>query len=138
MMVADLSREITIGPNPGGYTLDEAKADWEFAAKMFRFTATYDGEEVASCTGRLFEDLAAPGGGPVGQLGFVGTDEAHRGRGLARSLVKLSLQRLREWRASECILTTGLENTPALRAYENAGFERRYNLNKWSKDLPIA
>lgn len=89
-----------------------------------RFAATFDGREVATCTGRLFEELAAPGGGPVGQLGLVGTDEAHRGRRLARSLVELSLQRLREWGASECILATGLDNIPALRTYENAGFER--------------
>ena len=135
MMVADLSHEITIALCPEGYALAEAAADPEFCARMFRFAATLDGAEVATCTGRLFEGLEAPGGGSVGQLGFVGTEEVHRGRGLARSLVVLSLQRLREWGASECILATGLDNTPALRAYEAAGFQRRYNLNQWSKDL---
>jgi GNAT superfamily N-acetyltransferase len=131
LMSADLSREVTMEPPPEGYVLAEAKPPWEFAARMFRFAATSGGREVATCTGRLFAELE----GPVGQLGFVGTDETHRGRGLARRLVGMSLRKLREWGAAECILATGLDNVPALRAYENAGFDRRYNLNEWSKDL---
>ena len=138
MMVADLSREVAISSFPKGYVLTETRADEEFSARVFRFAATYNDEEVASCLGRHFEKLAAPGGGSVGQLGFVGTDEAHRNRGLARRLVECSLKRLKEWGASECLLVTGLDNIPALRAYENAGFERRYSLNKWSKDFPTA
>ncbi|HUW58647.1 MAG TPA: GNAT family N-acetyltransferase [Planctomycetota bacterium] len=138
LMVAGLWKEVAAGDTPPGYEIDEAEPPTEFAARMFRYAATFEGKEVATCTGRLFAELSAPGGGPVGQLGFVGTDEDHRGRGLAQALVRASLVHLKNWGASECILATGLDNVPALRAYEKAGFERRYNLNEWSKDLTAA
>jgi ribosomal protein S18 acetylase RimI-like enzyme len=92
--------------------------------------------EVAHCLGRHFEGLPAPDGGSVGQLGSVGTDERHRNRGLATHLVLRSLQHLRDRGASECLIVTEFENGPALRAYENAEFERRFSLNLWSKDFP--
>ena len=71
----------------------------------------------------------------MGQIGHVGTDAEHRGKGLSRVMVQMCLMRLREWGASEALIATGLDNFPALRSYENAGFERRYNTNEWSKTL---
>ena len=49
--------------------------------------------------------------------------------------MKLCLKRLQEWGAAEALIATGLDNYPALRSYERAGFVRRYNINEWSKDL---
>jgi len=37
--------------------------------------------------------------------------------------------------AAQVLISTGLENTPALRAYERAGFVRRHNQNEWQKVL---
>lgn len=135
MLVADLSTGIHRTPCPEGYEVIETEAEPEFSARVLRFAAMHWGTEVAQCLGRHFERLQSPGGGSVGQLGFVGTDEQHRNRGLATHLVLRSLQRLRDWGASECLIVTEFENSPALRAYEHAGFERRLNLNMWSKDL---
>jgi GNAT superfamily N-acetyltransferase len=136
MLVADLSTEIHRTPCPKGYEIVETEAEPEFFASVFRFAAVHRGMEVAHCLGRHFEGLPAPGGGSVGQLGSVGTDQRHRDRGLATHLVLRSLQHLRDWGASECLVVTEFENCPALRAYENARFERRFSLNMWSKDLP--
>lgn len=135
MLVADLSGEIHRAPCPKGYEVIETEAEPEFSAKVFRFAAVHRGREVAHCLGRHFEGLPAPDGGSVGQLGSVGTDERHRNRGLATQLVLHSLQHLSDWGASACLIVTEFENCAALRAYEKAGFERRLNLNLWSKDL---
>lgn len=135
ILVADLARDIpteAIGP---GYEIVEAEAKAEFGARTFRWAAMFEGKEVATCGGRFYPLLGAPAGAPVGQLGFVGTDEAHRGRHLGRVMVQMSLRRLKEWGASEALIATGLDNAAALRAYESAGFERRCNINEWSKEL---
>ena len=79
--------------------------------------------------------MTASGGGPVGQIGNVSTEADHRGRGLARIMVKKCLQDLREMGAAETLIATSLDNFPALKSYENAGFERRYNINHWVKNL---
>jgi ribosomal protein S18 acetylase RimI-like enzyme len=42
---------------------------------------------------------------------------------------------LRAMGASEALVTTSLENFPALRAYERAGFSRKHFLMEWSKTL---
>jgi ribosomal protein S18 acetylase RimI-like enzyme len=120
---------------PPGYELVETTATPEFGARTFRFAATVDGLEVSTCTGRLYCRLRNASGGVVGQLGPVGTHEAHRGRGLATALVRLSLGRLGEWGAGEALVSTGLENDAALRVYEKAGFRRKHSINEWSKAL---
>ena len=120
---------------PRGYELVETPCAPEFEARTFRYAARHEGREVAVCGGRLYPKLRAPSEGSVGQVGPVDTDEAHRNRGLATALVTLTLNRLWQWGAAEALVSTGLENAPALRAYEKAGFRRRHNLNEWSKEL---
>ena len=135
LMVADLTDLVAPREMPAGYEIAEGNAEPEFLANVFRFTAVHGGAEVATCGGRLYPRLPARGGGPTGQLGFVGADEQHRGKGLATALVTHSLKRLQEWGAPAALISTGLENTPALRAYERAGFRRRHHLAEWSKAL---
>lgn len=135
MLVADLSSQSKPRPCPKDYEVIETEAAPEFSARVFRFAALHRGQEVGSCLGRYFEGCPAPDGGSVGQLGFVGTDEGHRNRGLATHLVERSLQRLKDWGAAECLIVTEFENSAALRTYEKAGFERRFNLNLWSKEF---
>lgn len=57
-------------------------------------------------------------------LGFMYTDAPYRGRGINQMIVS----RLKEWAVSrgmnEFRLTVYETNTPAIRAYEKAGFER--------------
>ncbi len=135
IMITDLGRTIESEKAPGGYEILEGGAEPEFKARVFRYLAQHEGKEVATSVARLYPDLKAPGGGTVGQIGFVGTIDAHRGKGLARILVKHCLERLKEWGASEALIATGFDNHPALKAYEKAGFQRRYNINEWSKKL---
>lgn len=133
-MIADSALEPPMFAAPADYELVDAAADPEFKARVFRLVALAQGREVATCGGRLYPELRTAGA-PVGQLGFVGTEKAHRGRGLATALVSRSLRRLREWGAGQALISTGLENAPALRTYEKAGFRRKHNLNEWSKAL---
>ncbi len=135
ILIRDMRQPIHAGTLPPGYTLAAAETGDEFEALPFRYIAVYDGAEAATCTARLYPRLFAPHGGAVGQLGFVGTNEAHRGKGLARILSALCLQRLADMGAVETLIATGLENYPALRAYEAVGFRRCYNINEWSKSL---
>jgi len=118
---------------PAGYEMAEVAHQPGYLSRGFRLVALCRGEEVAWCTGHLYPRLSAPGGGPVGQLGPVATDEAHQSKGLATTLVRLSLARLWDWGAAEVLISTGLQNHPALRAYEKAGFRRRYSQVEWQK-----
>lgn len=135
ILIRDMQHPFNCVILPEGYTLVEAETGDEYEAVAFRYIVLYDGAEAATCTARLYPQLQSPHGGSVGQLGFVGTNEAHRGKGLAKVLVNHCLQRLTAMGAAETLIATGLENYPALRAYEACGFRRRYNINEWSKSL---
>jgi GNAT superfamily N-acetyltransferase len=135
LMVADLACGVPEPAMPEGYEIAEAPCEVGFGARAFRLVARRGSEEVAFCGAHFYPKLRSPRGGPVGQIGPVGTEEPHRGRGLATALVKLALRRLQQWGAAEALISTGLENYPALRAYEKAGFVRRHNQNEWQKPL---
>jgi GNAT superfamily N-acetyltransferase len=133
LMAATLAEPVAVTAVPSGYAIKDGRAEAEFGARAFRLIASFGGEEVATCGGRVYPKLHSHAGGPIGQLGFVGTDEQHRGKGLATALVTRSLERLREWGAGLALISTGLANTPALRAYERAGFRREHLIIEWSK-----
>lgn len=136
ILIRDMSETINVEPAPAGYEIRDAeKFTAEYDADALGFETYWQGQTVARCGARLYRKLLSPIGGPVGQLGHVGTDEAHRGKGLARIMSQIALMRLCEMGASECLIATGLDNYPALRAYERVGFQRRYNINEWSKEL---
>jgi len=120
---------------PPEYQVVEAQAEAEFEARAFRYAALCDGKEVAGCAARLYPGLLGSSGRPVGQIGHVGTDELHRNKGLATALTQRSLERLREWGAGEILVTTNVDNLPALKAYERAGFRRRHLVMEWEKRL---
>ncbi len=135
LMVRSLKGPVDVGTAPAGYTIAARPERTEFDAQPFGYQALYHGETVAYCDARLFPGLLDPTGRPVGQLGHVATDQAHRGKGLATMMSRLCLERLRNMGAGTCLVATGLDNDAALRAYEKTGFERHYNINEWSKKL---
>ncbi len=135
LMVAERPAARAEMPLPDGYRLQEAEASAEFEAQTFRLVALNGDEAASHCGGRLYPRLATARGGVIGQLGPVETEAAHRRKGLASALVQLALNRLWERGAEEALISTGLENTSALRAYERAGFVRRHYLMEWSKVL---
>jgi ribosomal protein S18 acetylase RimI-like enzyme len=105
----------------------------EFAARTFAYNAFFEGKEIGHCRARQFDHLRDPAGRPLAQIGHVGTDPGHRGKGLARRMVASCLRRLREMGAGQVLIATSFDNAPALASYERAGFERRYNINEWSR-----
>lgn len=135
LMVRSPAAPAAAGTAPPEYTIEECPARSEFAARAFGFRALFEGKELAHCYARLYPELKDRSGLPVGQLGHVGTDPAHQGKGLAKVMSRMCLARLREWGGGDCLIATGLDNHAALRAYEKTGFERRYNINEWSKDI---
>ena len=120
---------------PPEYQVVEAEAAAEFEARAFRYAALRGGKEVATCGARLYPRLLGASGGPVGQIGHVETAELHRNKGLATVLTQRSVKRLREWGAAEILVTTNVDNLPALKAYERAGFRRRHLVMEWEKRL---
>lgn len=135
LMIRGLRRPVDVEDAPAGYDIRPSPPREEFDAEAFGYRALYQGEEVSRCGARLYPRLLTPRGVPIGQLGHVETNEAHRGRGLVRNLCRVCLKQLRDRGAGECLIATGLDNAPALRAYERAGFERRYHINEWSKQI---
>lgn len=58
------------------------------------------------------------------QVGGVFTDDSHRGRGFARSVVAATLMDARQSGVADAILFTEADNFSAQRAYESLGFVR--------------
>jgi len=135
LLVRSLEAEIPPEPVPAGYEIVPVPRSPEFDARPFGYHALQNGQKAAHCYCRYYPHLSAPNGGSVGQIGNVSTEADHRGRGLSRIMVKKCLRDLREMDAAEALIATGLDNFPALKSYENAGFIRRYNLNWWTKNL---
>jgi len=135
IMVCDLSQEVKQDPVPQDYEVIEVEPASEYEAKVFGYHAVRNGQKAAHCYARLYPALTSPAGLPVGQIGNVTTEPEHRNRGLARAMVQMSLRRLAGMGAGEALIATGLENRPALRAYERAGFQRRHLLTDWICDL---
>jgi GNAT superfamily N-acetyltransferase len=135
VLVRDLSSTIDNEPDPDGYTIVEVTPSPEFTARVFGFHAQQNGQKVAHCYARWYPYLSASTGGTIGQIGNVTTEPRHRSLGLARVMVERSFQRLRDLGAREALISTGLDNLPALRAYENTGFQRRHSINEWSKSI---
>jgi predicted metal-dependent phosphotriesterase family hydrolase/GNAT superfamily N-acetyltransferase len=135
LMVAEPPAVVPAPQVADGYEIVEGDFAPEYRARGLRLTARHAGQEVATCGVRIYPDLKGRFGAPIGQLGFVGTEPEHRGKGLATALVMRGLQLLWEWGAGEVLISTGLENYPALRAYARAGFRRKHNQNEWQKQL---
>lgn len=135
-MVRDLSEPIAQPAPPDGYEIREMPGYGdELGAVSFSHRAFCGGQEVAHCYGRLFTYLPGPDGKPVGQFGHVGTDEAHRGKGLARLMVLAGLAKLRDMGAGEALIVTQQHNIPAMKSYRNCGFRQKHVLLSWVKPL---
>jgi cellobiose epimerase len=135
LMIRDSAVPAAARPLPDGYSLEETPIENEYGAETFRLAARFGGSEVADCTARLYRRLLDPQGRPVGYIAPVATQEDHRSKGVAKTLVLATLQRLAEMGAGDVLLGTRLDNFPALKVYESVGFQRRYNINGWSKQL---
>jgi ribosomal protein S18 acetylase RimI-like enzyme len=135
LMVCSLAEDIPQEHLPAGYEIVPVSRPLEFDARPFGYHAVQNGQKAAHCHARFYPHLSAPNGRPVGQVGNVTTEADHRGRGLARILVKRCLGDLRNMGAAEALIATSLDNFPALKSYENAGFTRRYNMNWWVKSI---
>jgi len=135
LLTLTLRREPDIDMPPAPYQFTETDGEAEFDAQTFRYVATIgdSGAEVGTCGGRVYPRLRDEWGRPVGQIGHVETSERHRNRGIARIMVQMTLRRLHALGVSTVLIATGLDNAPALRCYERAGFERWHSINEWSK-----
>jgi ribosomal protein S18 acetylase RimI-like enzyme len=137
VMVRDLSEPVEQDGTPPSYAIVEVTRAAEYEARAFGYHAMREDRLAAHCYARLYPKLLSPAGKPVGQIGDVGTEPEHRNQGLARAMVQMSLRRLAEMGAGEALIATGLDNFPALRAYERAGFQRRHLITEWLKDMRV-
>lgn len=136
-MTRDLDALPDARPAPEGYEIVPV-AHREFGARGFGYHALFAGAKAAHCMARHYPALQAPRGGTVGQIGNVTTLEPHRGKGLAGIMVAMCLRDLRAMGAAEALIATSLDNPPALRCYERAGFRRRHHVFMWARELPPA
>lgn len=82
-----------------------------------------------------------------GQVMTIGTRPDAQGRGVGRLLLDALLARARELRATDVLLEVRVDNEPALRLYESAGFARfgrrkgyyqPENVDAWTMRLRLA
>jgi len=66
-----------------------------------------------------------------GYIGMIAVDISARGRGIAKKLVHLTMRKMREMNAHECILETELSNVGAIGLYESVGFVRHKRLPRY-------
>lgn len=137
LMVRDMEQAPRMRVVPDGYEIVPAAVE-EFGARAFGYQANYGGAKAAHCYARYYPALTGPRGGTLGQIGNVTTLEAHRGKGLAGAMVEMCVRDLRAMGAAEALIATSLDNPPALRCYERAGFRRRHQIGMWVKDLAPA
>ena len=118
-----------------GYKVADVPFREEFGAVTWAIGAMKGKTQAAFCGARLYPNLKGPLGGPIGQIGGVNTVAEHRNKGLATHLVALCCKRLVKMGAKELLISTGLDNYPALRSYEKVGFRRTHYVMEWSKSL---
>jgi ribosomal protein S18 acetylase RimI-like enzyme len=135
MMVANPRAPAAPGRTPKGYVVGEVPFRNEFGAVTWCLAAIQKGQQAAMCGARFYPKLTSPLGGPIGQIGGVGTKPEHRNKGLATHLVALCCERLVKMGAGELLISTGLDNYPALRSYEKVGFRRMNLVMEWTKRL---
>ncbi len=134
LLLRNLLEKVTLDPVHDMYELVEVSPSPEVDAVTFGYHAMYNSEKAAHCYARWYPNLLSPGGGMTGQIGHVTTDSAHRSKGLARTMVQRSLERMKEAGVSDVLIATGLANIPALKCYERAGFQRCSYIMEWSKE----
>ena len=66
-----------------------------------------------------------------GYIGMLAVDKRYRKRGIASSLVKTVLQRMKEMETDECVLEAEMTNNGALSLYRNLGFLRTKFLHNY-------
>jgi ribosomal protein S18 acetylase RimI-like enzyme len=138
MMVAGARALAAPGSPPEGYHVAEVPFHQEFGAVTWCLAAMREGQKAATCGARFYPGLTGSSGGPVGQIGGVGTQPEHRNKGLATHLVALCCERIVRMGAAEVLISTALDNYPALRSYEKVGFRRMNYVMEWSKFLGAA
>ncbi|KXJ90695.1 acyl-CoA N-acyltransferase [Microdochium bolleyi] len=66
-----------------------------------------------------------------GYIAMLAVSSAHRGNGIATSLVRMAIDAMARRRADEIVLETEETNIPAMRLYERLGFLRSKKLHRY-------
>ncbi len=113
--------------NPDDPPLDpeQASAIWERIERSenFRyFVAVEEGVVRSTCNLAIVPNLTR-GGRSFGVIENVVTDEPHRGRGLAKSVIELALSHARAQRCYKVMLMSSSKRRDAHAFYERIGFD---------------
>lgn len=66
-----------------------------------------------------------------GYVAMLAVKESHRGQGIAKRLITMAVDALKDKQADEIILETEVTNVIAMRLYENMGFLRTKRLHRY-------
>lgn len=71
-----------------------------------------------------------------GQIPLLGVSNKARGRGIAKKLIRYSLNKFKEWGVEKVIIETQMINIPALRVYHDNGFKivNSFLTFRWAKN----
>ena len=122
----------TIKPDPVlYYDLEQMLSDEEVAIMV----VTFNEQIVGSGYAHIREARSYLDHQKYAYLGFMYTDEAHRGKGIN----KMIIDALKAWTITQGIneirLTVYSDNLPAIRAYEKVGFQSHMIEMRMDRDL---
>lgn len=94
--------------------------------------ATQALDDQNKLAGVVISKLEPHRGGPMrGYIAMLATEEEHRGKGIATTLVSKAIDTMIEQDADEIALETEVTNTAAMKLYERLGFLRSKKLHRY-------
>ncbi|MEM9555429.1 MAG: GNAT family N-acetyltransferase [Acidobacteriota bacterium] len=117
--------------------LDQAEMDRVLASDDFTcfIAEAPDGAAAGFAEVSLRNIVDGVAGGPVGYLEGLYVEAAHRGTGTGRALIDRAIAWCREHGCSHLATDAELENTAAQNLYEHLGFERKWTVVQFLKEI---
>lgn len=132
MEIADYDRLIALWRRIEGLALSEADEREEIAAYLRRNEGM---SFVCETEGELAGTILCGHDGRRGYVYHAAVDPAYRGRGIARQLASLSLDKLREAGIGKCHLFVLEDNDAGAGFWAATGWQRRSGFYVYSRDV---
>jgi mycothiol synthase len=117
-------------PEPGEWAIENTRRfyRWYEGRSDLDLVAVSTTGEIASFALFLIDSCTL-----VGELDPVGTRSSHQRRGLSKAVLLSGLKYMKLKGMKCAVVRTGVENTPAIRTYESAGFRVVDHLYRYTK-----
>jgi len=117
-------------PEPGEWAIENTRRffRWYEGRKDLDLVAVSEKGEIASFAVFLIDPCTL-----VGELDPVGTRALHQQKGLSKAVLLSGLKYMKSECMKQVVVRTGVENIPAIRTYQSAGFQVVDHLYRYTK-----